>query len=256
MSTRSVLVVDKGADAWHVTLNRPDKSNALSASLVEALLETVRQAEEANVQLLSLKGEGRNFCAGFDLAGLDSSTDEQLFWRFVRIEQLLQALNHASFTTVAFAQGRSVGAGADLLAACGYRIAESSSTFRMPGMQFGLVLGTGRLVGLIGADRARSVLHRSLTFNGEQALAMGFVQECLEMRSWATRLDELQQETQRVGETARRRLHAISTISNPHRDMAELVKSAAAPGLKARLQKYVGQALKRRQQSSAVSAFE
>jgi len=59
------LNVDCAGKVWTLTLNRPDKRNALSADLVEALIAAVQAAEKAQADLLILRGEGRNFSAGF-----------------------------------------------------------------------------------------------------------------------------------------------------------------------------------------------
>jgi len=64
--------------------------------------------------------------------------------RFVRIEMLLQAVATSPARTVALAHGKVFGAGADLFACCHHRIAAAGTTFRMPGLKFGLMLGTRR----------------------------------------------------------------------------------------------------------------
>ena len=106
-----------------LVLNRPDKANALNGSLVEALHAALDHALEVPLKLLVLRGQGRNFCAGFDFSGFESLTVAELGWRFIRIEQLLQRLTHAPCATMALAQGACYGAGADLVIACGTRIA-------------------------------------------------------------------------------------------------------------------------------------
>src|SRR5262249_32414783 len=78
---------------------RPDKANALDAGLVEALLVAVARAANSGARLLTLRGEGRHFCAGFDFSDLDQQSDGDLLHRFVRIEQLLHALHHPPLPT-------------------------------------------------------------------------------------------------------------------------------------------------------------
>ena len=89
-----------------LTLNRPDKANALNPDLTEALIDAITRA--SNVRLCVIRGAGRHFCSGFDLADIDELSDGDLLWRFLRIETLLQALHHAPFAVVALAHGNAV----------------------------------------------------------------------------------------------------------------------------------------------------
>src|SRR5690606_24637337 len=108
----------------HLVLDRPQVGNALSAELVEALLAALAQAHATpGLHTVLLRGNGRHFCTGFDLSALDAQSDGDLLHRFVRVETLLAALWHSPLRTVALAQGRTWGAGADLVAACESRAA-------------------------------------------------------------------------------------------------------------------------------------
>ena len=76
-----------------LTLNRPGKANALSAALVEALIEALGRAAADDARLVVLDGAGSHFCAGFDFTDYENATDGDLVLRFIRIETLLQQLN-------------------------------------------------------------------------------------------------------------------------------------------------------------------
>jgi enoyl-CoA hydratase/carnithine racemase len=154
----------------HLTLNRLQKANALSASLVEALLNAIEYAYTDGTRLLILDGNGDNFCAGFDFTAYLEATEGDLVLRFIRIEHLLQQLHHAPFATLVLAHGKNFGAGSDLVCACSLRVAAPGTTFRMPGLRFGIVLGTRRLAHRIGADAARDVLATSRTLAADEAL--------------------------------------------------------------------------------------
>lgn len=149
------LLIEKTGAVLTLTLNRPDKANALNAELVQALAAAVDTAHGDGTRLLVFKGNGRNFCAGFDFSGVEDASAGDLLLRFARIEALLQAVYHAPFATLALAQGKNFGAGVDLVLACGKRVATADAQFRMPGLKFGLQLGTRRLAARIGGDRAR-----------------------------------------------------------------------------------------------------
>ncbi len=153
----NALRIERDGPLWTLVLDRADKANALSEDLVEALLAALSDAERAAAAVVVLRGEGRNFSAGFDFGGYEDASEGDLLRRFVRIEQLLQALARSPCLTVGLAHGRNFGAGVDLFAACRWRVATAEATFRMPGLAFGVVLGTRRFAALVGpVRRARS----------------------------------------------------------------------------------------------------
>jgi len=232
----SDLIVERDGAHKRVRFNRPEQRNALSASAVETMLEILAESGTDGTRLLELSGEGRNFCAGFDLSDLDSQSEGDLLLRFVRVEQMLQAVHHAPFHTLALAHGRVVGAGADLVLACRTRIAAPGTQFEMPGAGFGLILGTRRLGAVVGNDRALDLL--SGPFDEEKAKASGFVQDIIAQESWpAVSTRTLAVATRLTVETERTILGALRADSRAQ-DLADLVVSAARPGVKQRISAY------------------
>lgn len=229
------LVRSHAGHVTRLTLNRPQKANALSATLVEALLDAVDYAASDGTRLLVLDGNGNHFCAGFDFTGYLDQSDGDLALRFVRIELLLQALHHAPFETLALAQGRNFGAGADLVAACGLRVAAPGSAFRMPGLRFGVVLGTRRLARRIGTDRAREILSTSRTFDADEALDMGFLTRVAAQTEWSAIERAAHEACDHLTPAASAALHRRSVEDSRAADLAELACSVSAPGLKERI---------------------
>ena len=216
-----------------LTLGRPDRGNALNEALVEDLLVQVQAAcGEASLHTLVLRGEGRHFCTGLDLSDLETAPDAQWLWRLVRIETLLSALWHAPLRTVAVAQGRAWGAGADLFAACEQRVALPDSTLRFPGARFGIVLGTRRLAERIGRDAAREVVLDGRELDAAQALACGLATAAEERTPMAPVTDA---RTARALRTA-----TLRAAGGDQRDadLADLVRSASEPGLRDRIAAY------------------
>lgn len=168
----AVLELD-GATAW-IGLNRAGSANALSHAFVQALLETFHRAQAmASVQSIGFCSALADFSTGFDLSDLVSETDESLRARFEAIEDLLAAVWSSRCRTVARVQGRAWGAAADLVVACDHRHITPDASFRFPGAQFGLVLGTRRLAQRVGRDRARDLVLTGRVVNAEQAVQMG-----------------------------------------------------------------------------------
>ena len=236
----SELLTERAGATLTLTLNRPDKMNALSASLVEALQAAVDEAARSGVRLLVLRGNGRNFSAGFDFGGVEAQSEGDLLLRFVRIEQLLQSLHHAPFDTLALAHGKNFGAGVDLFGVCTLRVAAPEASFRMPGLQFGLVLGTRRFATQVGAERARAILQASHTFGTEEALGLGFVHRSVDAEEWPDLVVEAEQAATGLAPATATRLGGVLRTDTRDADLADLVRSAAEPGLKARIAAYLG----------------
>ncbi|TRM52986.1 enoyl-CoA hydratase/isomerase family protein [Achromobacter sp. LC458] len=234
-----VLRIDKQGARHVLTLTRAEKMNALSAELVDALIAALDEAEAQGAKLIVIKGEGKNFSAGFDFGDWQTQSEGDLLLRFVRIETLLQRLAASPCLTVALAHGRNFGAGVDLFGACKWRISAPDATFRMPGLKFGLVLGTRRFAALVGAERARTVLEQAATFNAEEALRDGFATRLAVAQEWADIEQQAAETAVALTDASRIQLYAALSQETPDADLARLVRSAAAPGLKDRVAAYL-----------------
>lgn len=223
-----------------VTLARSERGNALDGGLVAALRGAVAEAEDPSVRLLVLRGEGRALCTGFDLTDLQSQSDADLLARFVDIELLLQAIRHAPVPTLALGHGRMFGAGADLFAACTWRIADPACRFAFPGARFGLVLGTSRLAAIVGEWRALDLTARGQSLDAAGALACGLATRLAEQAGWAAEVQALASELAMVMRPATLALTLAARRDTRDADLAALVRSAAVPGLGARIAAYVG----------------
>jgi len=221
-----------------LTLNRPQKANALSAAIVESLIDAVEYAATDGTRLLILDGAGSHFCAGFDFTDAQAQSEGDLALRFIRIETLLQALYHAPCATLALAHGRVFGAGADIVASCGMRIAAPGTSFRMPGLRFGVVLGTRRLMHRIGADKAREILSTSHSFDTTEALSTGFLTGVAAAEKWPSLVTDAQNAVETLTPAAAAALHRRTVTDSRAEDMAELARSVSTPGLKERIRKY------------------
>jgi enoyl-CoA hydratase/carnithine racemase len=209
----SDLLVRKDESLTRLSLNRTAKANALDKDLVDALFNAVSAAYLDGTRLLVFQPGPKNLSAGFDFTGALDASDGDLLWRFVRIEQLLQAIFHAPFATMAIARGKNFGAGVDLFIACDIRVAEPETSFRMPGFRFGLQLGTRRLAQRIGNEAARALLAESKT--AEQAHAVA------------------------LSEDSVANLRAATVQDTRNVDMADLVSSITIPGVKSRIATYL-----------------
>ena len=224
---------------WSVTLSNPEKRNALSYEVVEGIITIIDSAHKNNIRILVLKGTGRSFCSGFDLSNINNIDNKELLWRFIRLEQMLQMLTYSSFHTVVYAQGPIVGAGADLVVSCKYRIVDPSASFLFPGLQFGLILGTRRLANLIGMDNARDILVKSRLVEAEEAKRIGLITEVINQNKWSIEENILAADRVKLSVESMFNLYRITEMSTAHQDMYELVESITKGNLKNRIKEYI-----------------
>ena len=225
-----MILCSRDGGVTTLTLNRPELGNALGPALVEGLIAEVsalRSHRECHT--LVLRGAGKHFCTGLDLSDLDSLRDGDLLLRLVRIETLLALLWHAPIRTVAVAQGRTWGAGADLFSACEQRVALAGASFRFPGAQFGIVLGTRRLAERVGADGARALVVDGGTLDSTEALACGLASSPAEPQTFVAPV---------VDAPVAAMVRSATREDQRDADLAALVRSATVPGLQARISAY------------------
>lgn len=233
------ILVSDSDGIRRITLNRPQRGNALGPDLVEAMLAAIEETVEAGAHLLVLRGAGKHFCTGFDLSDLDALSDGDLLLRLVRIETLLQAVHHAPIPTVVLAHGATMGAGADMVAACQMRLAMPDARFAFPGAGFGIALGTRRLTLRVGSEAARDLVGTGRRIDTEEAQTLGLVGEILTEDAVDRRIADIADAHRRLDAPTTARVQALTLPDTRETDLANLVASAARPGLKQRVEAYV-----------------
>ena len=218
-------------------LNRPDRANALSAELVDGLHASL-DAIGPETRALLIRGEGKNFCAGFDFTDLERQSEGDLLLRFVRINDLLARLRAADFLSIAWVSGAAFGAGADIACSCAVRIGTAAARFRFPGFQFGVALGTRRLAVIAGAERARRILLHNEELDAQGALQSGLLTELAQQADPQARVEDLLRSARRLDAASLAALAVLTDADAAERDLAELVRSVARPGLHARIAAY------------------
>ena len=173
----SLLVARDGA-VLHLTLNRPDRLNALTIAMHAALAEALEQAErDDGVRAVLLLGAGRGFCAGQDLAeftpgeDLGATLDE-------RFNPLIRRLRTLPKPVVCAVQGVAAGAGANIAFACDIVLAGQSARFMQAFIKIGLFPdagGTWVLPRLVGDARARAMAMLGEPVGAAQAEQWGLV---------------------------------------------------------------------------------
>ncbi len=126
-----------------LTLNRPEKRNALNEPLTEGLSSCLEQAgEDPDVRVVALRGAGRDFCAGADLAELAASRGqgpEEGLAQAQRLGDVFVAIRSLPKPVVAVVEGRALGGGCGLAAACDLVLAHEEARFSCPEVRIGFV---------------------------------------------------------------------------------------------------------------------
>lgn len=237
----SCLSLNRQGAITHLRLDRAAKGNSLSADMVQQLDAAIDASSADGTQALLVEGNGAHFCTGFDLSNLQLETDDSLLARFVRVELLLQKLVRAPFITAAFAHGKAWGAGADLFAACALRWARPDATFAFPGAAFGLVLGSGRLAALTGIATATDWITSGRPVTAQEAGSHGLVQSAPVDLHSAQALERLRAMVERLDVETLAQIRSATqarSAADDAYDLARLVRSAARPGVKARIAAY------------------
>lgn len=174
----ATLRVQRRGGTTHLLLDRPDRSNALDAALTSELCDAISKSYLDGTRLVVLRGAGKNFCSGFDRPAAKEDIAAAAATRAVHVESVLQLLWGAPFVTAACVQGKAIGAGADLVAACDRRIGAPGSSYSFPGFRlFGVSLGNRRLAEIVGPKRAFDLVLRGIEFGVEDAWRWNLVGE-------------------------------------------------------------------------------
>ncbi|QCJ45773.1 MULTISPECIES: enoyl-CoA hydratase/isomerase family protein [Haloprofundus] len=159
-----------------VTLDRPERRNALRPEDLDALEAAVTGADAADVPVVYLHGEGPAFCAGADLDVVASLSDPEAFARHG--QRVANAIETADCVVVAGIDGAVRGGGVELALACDLRVATPEATFAEPGVRFGLFGAWGGTVRLPRVMREGDALDFALSgraIDAEEALRTGLV---------------------------------------------------------------------------------
>jgi len=146
-----------------LTLNRPDKRNALTINLMNCLCEQIEEAQEiANQRAIIIKGAGPVFCAGMDLSeAMDESLEEA---SSKIIGRLMRTVYECPLITIAVVHGASLAGGAGLMCTCDLALAETNTLFGFPEIRRGLV--AAQIMPYIKQLIPRRLLHEMI-FLGE-----------------------------------------------------------------------------------------
>ncbi|KTD30847.1 3-hydroxyisobutyryl-CoA hydrolase [Legionella moravica] len=167
-----------------LTLNRPEKLNALSTEVLDALAGLFRSAKaNPKVKALMITGNGKAFCAGADINRLAECTAQTGYEFACHGQEVFRLLENMGKPSLAAINGFAFGGGCELAISATMRIASTKAMFGQPEVKLGVIPGYGgtqRLARLVGKGRAMDLCLTGRFINAETALNWGLVSEVTE----------------------------------------------------------------------------
>lgn len=172
--------------AW-ITLNRPDKLNAFTEQLNKEVQHSVKQASrDKEVRCLVITGEGRAFCSGQDLQGVNEDMDHgEVLRQFYN--PMVMEIHRCEKPIIAAVNGVAAGAGMSLALACDFRLLSEKASFLEAFIHVGLVPDAGNLYflpKLIGHAKAMELAVLGEKINAEEAKELGLATKVIPMEQW------------------------------------------------------------------------
>lgn len=208
-----VLLEKDGPISW-LTLNRPDRRNALSLELMGDMLAKLDQvAGDKECRIVVIRGNGPAFCAGHDMSEMVGADLDIHHFRevFSRCSDMMLRMQRLPQPVIAQVHGIATAAGCQLVAACDMAIAETGARFATPGVKIGLFCTTPMvpLVRVVGRRRAMEMLMSGRFVSAEEAERYGLVNRVVpagklaeEARAWAMELAQASRFTLAFGKQA------------------------------------------------------
>ena len=161
-----------------LTLNRPEKRNAISYELIEELHHALHEVQKSAAYILILTGAGAAFCSGMDLdnlRGITRQTEEENLADSGRMAHMFRALYDFPKVTIAAVNGAAIAGGCGLATLCDFTLASSDAKFGYTEVRIGFVpaIVSTFLLRQVGEKQARDLLLSGRILDAEEALTLG-----------------------------------------------------------------------------------
>jgi methylglutaconyl-CoA hydratase len=185
-----------GSGIATITLNRPDKRNAISYDLIQDLLSALQEVAKSSSQVLILTGAGKAFCSGMDLDNLKAligRTPEQSLEDSRTMASLFRTLYDFPKPTIAAVNGAAIAGGTGLATLCDFTLAVPDAKFGYTEVRIGFVpaIVSTFLLRQVGEKIARDLLLTGRLFDAEEAKRIGLITEIAPADKLLTRAQEL-----------------------------------------------------------------
>lgn len=214
-----ILLHERRGETLVVTLNRPERMNALSRELATELHARIASTEDdASIRAVVIGGAGdRAFCAGADLRERKEADAEGKWAHSRALFDLNRLILASPKLVIAAIDGWCLGGGLELALACDFRVASSASQFGWPEIRLGAYPGAGGAVllqRLVGQQHARRFLYSGANIDASAAMSMGLVDDVVEPGASIERAVRLAQDMTRnapLAFAALKRSHVLTS---------------------------------------------
>lgn len=192
----TTLLIEKKNQIATLTINRPDKMNALNRTVLDELDSAIDELiGDESIRSVIITGAGpKAFVAGADISEFKGLSKKEAMAMAEKGQRIFRKIEEAAKPIVAAVNGFALGGGCELAMSCHFRIASEQAKFGQPEVNLGLIPGYGgtqRLVQLIGKGRAIELLISANMINATDAKACGLVNQ-------VTSADDLLTETKKI----------------------------------------------------------
>jgi methylglutaconyl-CoA hydratase len=196
MKTLNTVKLEQTAGVATITLNRPDKRNAISFELIDDLLHALQEVETSDAIVVILTGAGKAFSSGMDLDNLKAligRSPEQNLKDSETMVRLFRSLYEFPKVTIAAVNGAAIAGGTGLALLCDFTLAVPEAKFGYTEVRIGFVpaIVSTFLLRQVGEKQARDLLLTGRIIGAEEAARMGLVNEIVPPEALMTRAREL-----------------------------------------------------------------
>ncbi|MFN6964046.1 MAG: enoyl-CoA hydratase/isomerase family protein [Pyrinomonadaceae bacterium] len=188
------LLINDSGSIRTLTLNRPEKRNALNDALISALKQALREADaDETLRAIVIRGAGKDFCSGADLSSIQkiaTATYEENLDDAKSLGELFELIRRVRMPVIAAVHGRALAGGCGLATACDLVVAARSARFGYPEVKIGFVpaMVAAILRRNLGEKLSFELLTQGFEYSAEDALEIGLVNRLFSERHFETEL--------------------------------------------------------------------
>lgn len=238
----SVILVTTDSAVRTMTLNRPEKRNALNDELISGLKEALRAADaEDSLRCIVIRGAGRDFCSGADLSSIQkiaTASYEENVEDARSLAELFMLIRTVKVPVIAAVHGRALAGGCGLATACDLVVATKTARFGYPEVKIGFVpaMVAAILRRNLGEKKSFELLTQGFEYTAEDALTLGLVNQTFDEEGFETAVLDYAAAYSKISRSAvEMTKHLLYSIDGER--IAEAVEQGVVINAKARMTK-------------------
>ncbi|WP_336360447.1 enoyl-CoA hydratase/isomerase family protein [Haladaptatus sp. ZSTT2] len=217
------LLVERDAGRVTVTLNRPEKLNAMTGEMFVELRALFRELADEDVDVVTIRGAGDHFSAGVDMSGVPEWAEQKpidVRDNLEVVHDALRTLEALDAPIVAAIDGYALGGGLELTLACDIRVASHRAQFGLPEANVGLAMdlgGSQKLPGMIGEGMTKWLIMTGKNIDADRAYDVGLVEQVADAGEFDAMVadleDTLAEKPTYVLGIAKRQVHSVRPLN-------------------------------------------